>query len=104
MPRCGRCGLWNAYPQNHPEKVYAGVCVWYQIRLHPTDVYESRDCPDFLERIPNVTALEHMNYKIQRDNLGDAYQAARFSKRLALLGMGISVVSFAMSLWESFGE
>ena len=102
MARCGRCGLWNQYPENHSEKKHAGVCMWYQIRLHDTDVWEPRDCSDFFERIPGLHPFDHFKYKIQRDNIGDAYRTARFSKRLAIMGAIISVVSILLSVWGAF--
>lgn len=90
MARCGRCGLWNQYPDDHTEKVYAGVCLWYQTRLPEHAVYESRRCSDFCERIPGVGAMEHFDYKVKRDNLGDAYRQATRAKRLAYLGVALS--------------
>lgn len=103
MARCGRCGLWNKYPDNHHEQKYAGVCVWYQIRLMDDDVWEGRTCPTFFERIPGLHVMDHMDYKIKRDNLGDAYTQARFSKRLAIMGAVLSVISLGVSLWKVFG-
>jgi len=102
MARCGRCGLWNKYPDNHPEKKYAGVCTWYQIRLIDEQVFEERDCRDFFERIPGFHTMDHFDYKVKRDNLGDAWQAARFSKRLAWFGIATSAVSLAVALWGKF--
>tara|TARA_R110002020_G_scaffold194133_2_gene394718 strand:+ start:1211 stop:1582 length:372 start_codon:yes stop_codon:yes gene_type:complete len=89
--RCGRCGLWNEYPENHHEKKYAGLCMWYQTRLDASEVFEPRRCVDFFERIPGLHPFDHFKYKIQRDNLGDAYEAAKRAKRLAYVGLGLSV-------------
>ena len=100
MARCGRCGLWSAYPANHAEQEYKGVCVYYQHRLREADVYEKRDCPDFFERIPGWSVLEHFGYKMSRDNLGDAYKAASRAKRIAYISLVLSVggvVAKAMS-------
>lgn len=102
MARCGRCGLWSKYPDNHHEKKYAGVCLWYQHRLVDSEVFESRECDDFFESIPEVRAIEQLEYKVKRDNLGDAYITARFSKRLAIMGAIISVISFLVSMWQVF--
>ena len=102
MARCGRCGLWSTYPENHREQKYAGVCLWYQLRLVSEQVYEDRECSDFFERIPEVTPMEHFTYKVRRDNLGDAYTQARFSKRLSIMGAVISVISITLSLWKVF--
>ena len=85
MARCGRCGLWNKYPEHH-------------------HVWESRECSDFFERIPGLHPFDHFKYKIQRDNIGDAYRTARFSKRLAIMGATISAVSILLSLWGAFSE
>jgi len=103
MARCGRCGLWSKYPDSHHEQKYAGVCLWYQHRLMDDDVFEDRECKDFFERVPGLMPMDHFDYKIKRDNLGDAYTQARFSKRLALMGAVLSVISLALSLWKVFG-
>lgn len=89
--RCGRCGLWSKYPDTHPEKKYAGVCMWYQTRLEEGAVFEPRKCGDFFERIPGLHPFDHFKYKTQRDNLGDAYTAAKRAKRLAYVGLILSV-------------
>jgi len=93
MARCGRCGLWNQYPDDHPEKKWAGVCLWYQMRLVEDEVFEPRECGDFFERIPNVPPIEQMNYKVGRDNLRDAYVVARRSRVIAYLSLVISVLA-----------
>lgn len=98
MARCGRCGLWNQYPAGHEEQKYAGVCVWYQMRLHESDVWESRVCPDFFEKMPGVTALSHFDYKIKRDNLGDAYVSARRAKYLAYTSLTLSIVGLVWKI------
>lgn len=103
MARCGRCGLWSKYPDNHHEQKWAGVCLWYQHRLMDDSVFEDRECKDFFERVPGLMPMDHFDYKIKRDNLGDAYVQARFSKRLALLGALLSVISLTLSLWKVFG-
>ena len=46
--------------------------------------------------------MEHFTYKVRRDNLGDAYTQARFSKRLSIMGAVISVISITLSLWKVF--
>jgi len=96
MARCGRCGLWSKYPDDHTEKVYAGVCLWYQTRLPEHAVYEPRRCPDFCERIPGVEAMEHFAYKVKRDNLGDAYRQATRAKRLAYIGLVLSILGLLL--------
>jgi len=106
MARCGRCGLWKRYPVDHEEKKYAGVCLWYQLRLIESDVFEPRECPDFFEAVPGLGAMDHFNYKVKRDHLGDAYQEAReardesrFSKKLAWFGVVTSLIGITLSLW-----
>jgi hypothetical protein len=91
MARCGRCGLYNKYPDEHHENKYSGVCLWYQHRLARQDEYEQRDCADFFEAIPKLSPLQHFDYKIKRDSLGDAYSAATRAKRLAYLGLVLSI-------------
>ncbi len=103
MARCGRCGLWSKYPDNHYEKKYAGICLWYQSRLIDDEVFEKRKCDDFFERVPGLTPMDHFDYKIKRDNLGDAFTAAKRSKRLALFGVVTSLISLGFSAWRLFG-
>jgi hypothetical protein len=102
MARCGRCGLWNKYPDNHHEQKYAGVCLWYQHRLMGDDVFEDRECSDFFERVPGLTPLDHFEYKTKRDNLGDAYKMAKRSKYLAYIGITVSLISLVASLYRTF--
>jgi len=99
MSRCGRCGFWSKYPDNHPEKKYAGVRIWYQIRLIDSEVWEDRECDSFFERIPGFHPMDHFDYTVKRDNLGEAYTAAKFSKGLAWFGVATSLVSLALSVW-----
>ena len=98
MARCGRCGLWSSYPKDHPEQKYRGVCLWYQTRLHSDEVFEERACEHFEDRIPGLTPMGHFDYKVKRDNLGDAYLTARSAKVLAYVGIGISIVGLLLSL------
>jgi len=98
VARCGRCGLWSKYPEGHPEKKYAGVCLWYQIRLDQDSVYESRECPDFFERVPGLAPIEHFNYKVKRDNLGDAYVQASRAKIIAYVGVVLSLIGLIFSM------
>ena len=104
MARCGRCGLWSKYPDNHHEKKYAGACLWYQTRLHHDGVFEERECKDFFESVPGLTPLDHFDYKTKRDNIGDAYKTAERSKRLAVFGIITSVISLVFSAWRIFGS
>tara|TARA_Y100001970_G_scaffold269929_1_gene363210 strand:+ start:3493 stop:3804 length:312 start_codon:yes stop_codon:yes gene_type:complete len=101
MARCGRCGLWNQYPTNHKEDRYAGTCLWYQIRLIEDDVFEDRDCGDFLEAVPQLSPIEHFNYKVKRDSLGDAYSDAKRSRITAAIALSVSVAGF---LWGVLKE
>ena len=97
MARCGRCGLWNQYPAEHKEKEYAGTCLWYQVRLVEDVVFESRSCDDFMEAIPQLSPIEHFDYKIKRDNLGDAYSEAKRSRIMAGIALSLSAAGF---LWN----
>ena len=98
MARCGRCGLWASYPEDHPEKTYGGTCLWFQTRLAPDEVFEKRACAQFFERLPRLTPLQHFNYKIGRDNLGDAYEAAQRARKMAYIGLFFSIVSLLSQL------
>lgn len=98
MARCGRCGLYNKYPQDHKEQKWSGVCLWYQHRLQESDEYEKRECSDFFEKIPEVEPLKHFDYKIRRDNLRDAYVIAKRSKVLAFISLGISITGVILKL------
>lgn len=90
MARCGRCGLWNQYPEDHPEKAYAGVCLWYQIRLAEDEVFAYRDCVDFAEQVPGIDPLEYFGYKLKRDDIGNAYRTAKKSKVLSIIALSLS--------------
>ena len=98
MARCGRCGLWAAYPEDYPEKVYAGMCLYYQTRLVPEEVFEHRVCTDYFERIPGLTPLQHFDYTIRRDSLGDAYRTAKRAKRLAYASLVLSIAGLLTRL------
>ena len=91
MARCGRCGLWNKYPDNHHEQKYAGVCVWYQMRLSDDEVWEDRKCPDFFERIPGLHVMDHFEYKCKRDNLGDAFREAHSARLMSWISLGVAL-------------
>ena len=99
--RCGRCGMWSSYPKDHYEKKWAGVCLWLQIRLREEDVWEQRECADFFERIPGIDPMGQMDYKIKRDNLGEAYAVALRSKHLAYLGVIISIISLGLAVFRT---
>lgn len=98
MARCGRCGLWNPYPEDHKEQLYVGVCLWYQMRLREDSLYEQRDCPDFFERIPGMTPLEHFKYKIDRDDLGDVYKEAHRAKFVGYTALTLSILGLLLKL------
>ena len=100
MARCGRCGLWNAYPEDYSEKKYAGVCLWYQMRLTEDVVFDSRDCDEFIERVPQMTPLEHFEYKTDRDALGSAYRAAKRSKWLAYIALTLSLMPYIQAAFS----
>jgi hypothetical protein len=95
--------MWSKYPDNHHEQKYTGVCLWYQHRLMDDQVFEQRECGDFFERVPGLTPMDHFDYKIKRDNLGDAYEMAKRSKRLALFSVVTSVISLGFSAWKVLG-
>ncbi len=100
MARCGRCGLWNKYPDDHPEKKYAGVCLWYQIRLHENEVYEQRDCTEFLERVPGYDAAWHFDHISARNKMADAFTTMKKSDRRAKIALGLSITSLTWSFIE----
>jgi len=96
MSRCGRCGLFAEYSSDYPER-YSGMCLWYQFRLEEDQVWESRECSDFVERIPDVDPIGHFRYKVSRDNLGSAYRISTSARRRANLGLVISVVGIVIA-------
>jgi hypothetical protein len=100
MARCGRCGLWNKYPEDHHEKKWDGVCIWYQVRLTKDEVWEERKCPDFFERIPGFHTLDHFDYKCNRDRLGDAFQEAHAARWIAWISLAVAVAGI-LSGWMS---
>jgi len=103
MARCGRCGLFAKYPDNHHEKKWAGTCTWYQHQLTSDELWESRECKDFFEKIPGFHIMDHFDYKLKRDNIGDAYTEAKRSKRIAYIALGITLIEFAWSMLDKFG-
>tara|TARA_B100001123_G_scaffold235179_3_gene263788 strand:+ start:6086 stop:6388 length:303 start_codon:yes stop_codon:yes gene_type:complete len=98
MARCGRCGLWNKYPDNWHEEKWAGVCLYYQLRLIPEDVFEERDCEDFLEKVPEVSAMEHFNYKLKRDGLGNAYKTSKRAFWFSCVALTVSIGGLVLKL------
>ncbi len=102
MARCGRCGLWNKYPEAHHEKKYTGVCMWYQIRLPDEEVFAERECKDFFEQIPGLHPFDHFKYKIQRDNLGDAYTTANRAKVISYISITLSILGMGLAVYKTF--
>ena len=98
MARCGRCGLYSKYPDNHHEKKWAGACLWFQHRITEDEEYLNRECDDFFEKIPGCHPMGHFEYKLKRDNLRDAYVIANRSKIIALVSLGISVLALILKL------
>lgn len=94
MARCGRCGLWESYPADHHERVYAGACLWYRIRLPEDAVYEKRECSDFFERFPSMTPKEHFDYKFRAENIGDSYKSAKRALFFSLAALAFSALGF----------
>jgi hypothetical protein len=92
MARCGRCGLWQQYPVDSKEKMYSGVCLWYQTRLLNQEVYKRRECPDFFERIPNYNPGWHFEYKVRRVELRTAHKEARHGTLIAYAALLISLL------------
>jgi hypothetical protein len=65
--------------------------------MHEDEVFADRECDSFFERIPGMATLDHFDYKIRRDNIGNAYRAARRSIMFALASLVIAVVSLLRS-------
>ena len=72
--------------------------MWYQMRLNETDVWESRECKDFFERIPGFHPMDHFDYKLKRDNLGDAYDKAKSAQKRANIGLVLSVTGILLAV------
>lgn len=92
MARCGRCGLWQAYPAGWKEKGFAGVCLWYQARLVHSELFQHRECPDFVERVPDHSADWHFDHKVKRVELSAAYKEARRGTLIAYTALLISLL------------
>ena len=75
------------------------MCLWYQLRLRPDDEFTERDCQDYFERMPGVSPMGHFDYKIKRDNLGDAYRHAKRAKVLAYIGIVLSLIGLGLKLF-----
>ena len=104
MARCGRCGLWSAYPQDHKEKKFVGVCLWFHTRLAEDEVFEPRECDEGFERVPGLTPAEHFDHKVKRDDLGKAYSEARRAKHLAYAGMAVALIGLLISIIKFASE
>jgi len=98
MARCGRCGLWSDYPDDHKEQKYAGVCLWFGHRLTDDEVYDSRECDEGMERVPGLTSLQHFEFKVKRDDLGKAYTEAKRAKHLAYASMALSIAGLLIGI------
>jgi len=100
MARCGRCGLWAKTPKESKEQKYAGTCLWYQIKLEPEFEYQERKCEDFFEKIEPFDTPWHFDYKIKRDNLGEAYQKAKQSDQKAKIAVSLSLISIFLTIFK----
>ncbi len=96
MARCGRCGLWAKYPDDHREQKWAGVCLWYRLRLRESDVWEERKCPEFFEAVPGWDAHQHWGYATRHDDLGRNWRASRKALVFSLISLGLSLLSLAL--------
>ena len=94
--------MWNAYPAEHREQKYAGICLFFRLQLHEDEVYEQRDCAEFVERIPGVEPLAHYDYKVSQDRIGDAHKQAKRAKVLAYIGIILSVTGLAWNIGKVF--
>jgi len=101
MARCGRCGLWSPYPANYKEQKYAGVCLWFQHRLIEDEIFEKRDCREFFERVPDLTPLQHFEYRIKRDAIGRNYRAARRAIIVAVISIILSMAGLGWKILEA---
>ena len=104
MARCGRCGMFSVYPEDYHEQKWAGTCLWYQIRLPKDEVWEKRECSDFFERIPGLDPIAQFDYKLKRENVGDAYTTAKRSKRIAYVALIITLVEFTWLILDKIGD
>ena len=96
MARCGRCGLCAKSPDDN-EGEWGGVCLWFRHRIAKDEMYDHSDCEEFLEAIPGFSVLDHWHYKLQRDKLHDAYQAAEAATRKAHASMTLAIISLIIS-------
>jgi hypothetical protein len=76
--------------------------MWYQFRLPDQEVFAERECKDFFEKIPGLHSFDHFKYKIQRDNLGDAYTTANRAKVIACVSIILSVAGMALAVYKTF--
>ena len=95
MARSGRCGLWNKYPDSHHEKKWAGACLWFQLRLADDEVFKERECSEFFEKIPGTTPLEHLDYKLRRDEAGRKHRVDRRTFWISIIALLFSLLSLA---------
>ena len=96
MARCGRCAMWQEYPEDHPEKKWAGVCLWYQMQMPEDCVWEKRDCPEFFERIPGWTTLEQWRYRQDIESIGKSWKTSRRAIFFSSAALILSIVRMFM--------
>lgn len=104
MARCGRCGLWLEYPEDHKEQKYKGVCLWFHTRLSEDEVFESRECREGFERIPGMTPAEHFEHKVKREDIGHAYTEAKRAKYMAYLGLVVGLAGLLITIVKFVSE
>lgn len=98
MARCGRCGLWAKYPDDFKEKKYAGMCLWYRLRLSEESVWEHRKCDNFFDRVPQWDEKSHLDYALKWSDIGRSWRASRRAMFFSVAALLLSIVGLLLSL------
>ena len=98
MARCGRCGLWAKYPDDFEEKKYAGMCLWYRLRLSEESVWEHRKCDNFFDRVPQWDEKSHLDYALKWSDIGRSWRASRRAMFFSVAALLLSIVGLLLSL------
>jgi hypothetical protein len=64
--------------------------------MTPDEVWDPRECAAFIERIPGLAPVDHFDYKMKRDSLGNAYDTARRSIVIAVVSVMLSVLGLVL--------
>ena len=100
MARCGRCGLYQPYPEDYPETAVRGVCLWSRLRVPGDAVFDPRPgCSEFFEKIPGLEPMAQFKYHLERSGLRENYLLQRRSLYFSSIALVISLITLLSRLF-----